>query len=1575
MRGSSVEKIYQQCYTDSVVLLQNNNKICVNVAGYEIYALVDTGSTISTINNDLFAKLCKNTDIKVCNNVKQCVLANGATVDLHKTVTVPIKLGRITFSAMFYVFDAVHIDMIIGCDLLKLLRARIDFKSMQFIHDTNIENSVQFEPCVEKISVLNVCDTTNGVNVVPDCHAKQHVLRDRVMKIQMADSDTTDHQKQLLIQLINKYELCFANNLMELGRTNVFEYDIELEPGTRPIRMKPYKCAFNQRDVITAEIQKLSEADLIRPAVNSRWGTPTLLVSKKNTDAMRMVQDCRKINEKTILQPYPMLDMHFLLADIGKSHSQYFSLIDLSNSYRQLPLTKRSQEIATMTTIAGDWSPTTCTFGLKNLPFVFTRLMETIFWDIKNKFMAFFQDDIIIYSPTFEQHIEHIEEVLKRLRQANLTAKPEKTYLCKKTIAYLGFTINKHGVATTDENVAKITKFPRPSTQKHVRSFLGISGFYRAHCKDYAKIAQPLYDLTKKQIGPFTWTNEAESAFQTLKTMLTTAPLLAYPDVHSSEPLILTVDSSSVAVGYVLSQKQKSDVTNKLIERPICYGSTCLRGNERKFGSSELELTGVCFAIKKLDVWLRGTKFILVTDHKSLTYMINKKLDEMRPVIARKVIFLQQYDFTIVHKSAHQIRHVDSLSRMCYESDNDEHQDVDPYIHQISALIEKTTKPLDACDVNFEQLNFDEIRKGQKLDKFWNYMYRYLSGGHLPTNSSMSKKVKRQKNNYIVSDHLLYHIWHAKDKNVYQQLCIPVTLRDKVLIALHDLKTTGHRGVFKMYMEAQKKVFWCHMYSDIQNYVGSCKLCMECNTGHAPKVPLVPLEAETQLFGTVHCDLLKFSKPSRGYNYILVLVDSHSRFVVLKELRNKTGSCVLKAIYKEWILKFGIMSHLIHDCGLEFINSWNKMLCELTGIKSIKTSAYRPQSNATVERQNRNIISILRRFVQKEPNKWSIYLPYVAHVINSSVSESTGYTPFFLVHGCELKTVLDVSLPTRPDNIPKVSEQAYKYWYENLQMARDLAVENMKIAKDNQKRNYDRHARKHNFSVGDKVFIKLNYTGEHDDVKLRQQYKGVYEIVKFISSTNVTLCDEHGKKLPRNLHINFLKKFRDRTVHVQKNYEDSDSDSDDTIINNNIDNEIIKDGENNSDSDSTIIDDTVGNHLIDQDIESDTEHDDNVQKTTDDRQNDNSKIISDDSDRQHIASVVLPFHRCSDGELNALAVTDAHLTATSTALDTPAAVTLAAATPAAATPSHDASSEASCAVITTTAPLSGNLNNEFPDINKILKQRVLPSRKKQYYVTWQKFPARKHRRWIDEDHVQPHKIEQFNAEMCAMKPQVNVISCGDVNTKHILNSDDWLSFNYQFELPITQEFTVHGKTYYFCALSMCDLYVYYMNYVVGNMDTLIAMTQNNNNVQYKLEVDIPPHLKDQIRYITPRIMYLVVMRVIHHDMKIADKLHTTNGQLIVDKQLECELYTTMLMFIREQMRVKNNLNTSINLTAFNNPIVHLYGKTVINDCESNFLLCSCLGDVTGCIPQLVSVILDSSVLLALKELFKSLPSL
>ena len=211
-------------------------------------------------------------------------------------------------------------------------------------------------------------------------------------------------------------------------------------------------------------------------------------------------------------------------------------------------------------------------------------------------------------------------------------------------------------------------------------------------------------------------------------------------------------------------------------------------------GSTDLELTGVCFAIKRLDCWLRGVKFLLITDHKSLTFLINKRMDEIKPAIARKVIFIQQYDFDIIHKDGDKIKHADALSR--YIPNTNIEEDIEPVLNAIQGKHESNSGILDINEIGLGEVTLQTVRQLQKVDTFYNGMYRFLQYEHLPKDKQLSRKIKANKNRYIVDNELIYHLWNKRlSRHIYKQLCIPRELRPKIPSLLHDTNFTGHKGM------------------------------------------------------------------------------------------------------------------------------------------------------------------------------------------------------------------------------------------------------------------------------------------------------------------------------------------------------------------------------------------------------------------------------------------------------------------------------------------------------------------------------------------------------------------------------------------------------------------------------------------------------------------------------------------------------------------------------------------------------------------------------------------------------------
>ena len=1194
--------------------LYGNNKITVNIAGLQTECLIDSGSTISLISSDLLNRISKDTQVTINNVHRNCLLADGTSILLDSSVTLPIKLKFVTFNATVFVLKIPHLQMILGTDLLKFLNARIDYGTSKFITRI-IPDRTEKLSCITSLmlSQPKIANTNYVCNKLPEaCNVKRHphisssstappllhntapshttaytpakhnispsmnvqydksectseitgnenlnniVLKDRIKDIDLSNSDITHSQKSQLIKMLNNHTLAFANNLKELGRTDLMTYDIELKADVKPVRIKSYTCPWKHREIINEKIQELLEADLIEPALHPTWSTPVMLVKKPRSDKLRLVQDVRRINIQTKDLSYPQLDIKALLADIGSQNSKYFSIIDMKSAYNQVKLSDKSKMVACMSTPAGDFQPKTAIFGLKNLPHFFTKLTDLIFQDLRGKYLAYYQDDLLIYSNNVEDHLIHIEEVIKRIERANLTADPKKTHLFKDKVEFLGYTLTRQGIDTVTHNIAKIKNFDAFKSKRDCKSFLGIINYYRKHIKNFARISKPILDLTRKDITKFKWNKEAQEAVDTLKTLVTTAPILSYPIINSKHPLILTTDASSIGCAYELSQKQYSDITNKYIERSICFGGTTLKDNQKKWSSCEMELFGLTYAIKKLDVYLRGIKFIVRTDHKSLLYLKNRPIDQLKPSMARKVIFLMQYDFIIEHVSGLSIPHVDGLSRYQYPPNDSQNDNSD--IDEILAIKDDNNISLE--DINIDDLTVDNIKKAQKQDSFCISLYDYIKHDILPNDSKLAKRIINIHNEYVVHNGLLIHIWSNKNNTVlHNQIYVPAKFREKILQYYHDTKYAAHQGAFKVYQHMLPKFYWMGCFSDIQNYIKSCKICITHNADSKFNIPLKSLKTYNSPFESIHIDIMYLKTKSSGYQYILTILDAFTHYVIIQPIQTKSPVKISQIIFNEWFMKFGIPSqiispkhntHIVSDNGKELTTSWIKALYNLANVKMITTSYYKPNSNGNLELYNKTILRILRKFTSNDPTTWSKFIPLVQYVINASVSETTKYTPFELLFGVKQRQAIDLVIPPIQENISKTGKQAHAYFLDKLSKIRSLAKDNIIKAKATQKQQFDKKARPHNLKVNDLVYIKIHKRKQNDDTKLKISYKGPYVIKSFPSYTNVELVDSKNKTLDRFIPVTDLKKSTVRKKQVNNTSSESNeqlSNSDNT---------------------------------------------------------------------------------------------------------------------------------------------------------------------------------------------------------------------------------------------------------------------------------------------------------------------------------------------------------------------------------------------------------------------------------------------
>jgi hypothetical protein len=364
----------------------------------------------------------------------------------------------------------------------------------------------------------------------------------------------------------------------------------------------------------------------------SPWGCPALFVKKKN-DSLRMCVDYRPLNEVSIKNKYPLPRIDILFDQL--LGACYFSKIDLRLGYHQIKIRQEDIPKMAFSTRYGLYEFTVMSFGLTNAPAYFMYLMNSIFMEELDVFVVIFIDDILIYSKNRDEHARHIHIVLQKLWEHRLYAKFSKCEFWLEKVSFLGHILSKDGVAVDPSKVQDVLEWKQPRNVTGIWSFLGLTGYYRRFIENFSKIAKPMTELLKNGVK-FRWSRASEEAFQALKDCLTTAPVLAQPNIHKN--LDIYCDASRIGLGCVLMQEGQV----------VAYASRQLKRHEENYPTHDLELAAIVHAVKIWRHYLFGNHCNIYTDHKSLKYIFTQFDLNMRQ--RRWLELIKDYDleFTII---------------------------------------------------------------------------------------------------------------------------------------------------------------------------------------------------------------------------------------------------------------------------------------------------------------------------------------------------------------------------------------------------------------------------------------------------------------------------------------------------------------------------------------------------------------------------------------------------------------------------------------------------------------------------------------------------------------------------------------------------------------------------------------------------------------------------------------------------------------------------------------------------------------------------------------------------------------
>ena len=793
--------------------------------------------------------------------------------------------------------------------------------------------------------------------------------------------------------------------------------------------------------------------------------------------------DYRKLNLVTHRDAYPLPRIDATLDSLVGC--KFFTTLDLASGYWQVALEETDKEKTTFSTPEGHFEFNVMPFGLTNAPATFQRLMECALAGLTNEQCLIYLDDIIIFSHSFTEHLQHLRNTFSALRQAHLQVKLSKCTFASPTVHYLGHVVSASGVTPDPRKTEAVSQYPVPTNIKELKQFLGLTNYYRKFIYNYAHIAEPLNKQLRGHKKHFQWSSSCQQAFDNLKSKLIMPPILGYPDFTT--PFALYTDASDTAIGAVLSQFQN----NK--EIVISYWSRQLTKPERNYSTIEREALAVVGAVKEFYPYLYGFKFTLITDHNPLTSL--KDLKDTGGRLARWILYLQQFDFLFEHRPGKNHGNADAMSRL-------------PATSSIFAIFQQLVADLSA------------MKAAQQADRVLSPLITALAQGH-PLPPGLPSGLKRT----FLDEGVLCRTFHASSSSPgHLQVVIPATLKHTVLQQLHN--QSGHLGSRKTLEKIKERYYWPGYETDTAIWVKECQRCQQRNPPQLSQQ--APLESivSTYPFEKLSWDIMgPLPQTSSGNKYIVVVTDLFSKWVEAFPVKSTDTETLASLLVHEVICRYGLPSYIHSDQGANLTSNLMAAVCKHLGIEQTRTSAYHPQGNGQVERFNRTLESMLAKVVSDHQTDWDYHLPQLLFAYRTAIHETTGFTPFHITFGRSPILPLEAMMGSLPQQRNKDVPSFLAKLHNSLQTAYTTVRAHIASAHQRNKARYDKERPFSPYSVGDLVWLHVSAVKPGRTKKFASQWKGPYTIMDRISEVNYKIKLVGSSTKATIVHHNRLKSY------------------------------------------------------------------------------------------------------------------------------------------------------------------------------------------------------------------------------------------------------------------------------------------------------------------------------------------------------------------------------------------------------------------------------------------------------------------
>ena len=967
----------------------------------------------------------------------------------------------------------------------------------------------------------------------------------------------------------------FSEELSDsLNTHDQVEHPIDFLPDKLPRGGPVYNMSHDELAAIREYLRDALEKNWIRPS-SSQVGSPVLFV-KKPDGSLRLCVDYRGVNEVTIKNNYPLPLLSETLERFA--HAKHFTKIDIRNAYHRIRMRQGDEWKTAFRTRYGQFEYQVMPFGLANAPATFQGYVNKALKPYIDVCCVVYLDDVLVYSESEDLHWEHVRKVLRALLEHRLYAKLSKCAFNRSEVTFLGFVVTPRGIQMEQSRIEAITEWPEPESARDILVFLGFAGFYRRFVRGFSQLAAPLTDLTKgakkgQARPPFVFGSQAREAFNTLKWVFTTAPILEHYDWEAA--LRMETDASQAGAGGVLSQMGKDGQWH-----PIAFFSYKFKGPETRWDVHDKELYAIVLGFKNWRHYLQGSKHPIrvITDHNNLRYfMSTKELNAKQIRWAEKLAafdFIIEYRKGVLNPADAPSRRPDIIKPDGSEDNNDDFlptlrnklrsQEYQPDLQERTGV--PATVKLAALTAQLGGMAVADTRVTGLDEKVLDRETRILDSAmssrllvhqvlesersYLELREPMAAwllKLQRKdawvakeewRQRYAAKKGELSKWGIGEDGLLRRGLAVYVpndpATKEEIFRMNHDDPSAGHFARKRTEEGIRSKYYWPGMVSEIADYVRTCPDCQRVRVHHhKPYGELVPIPpGGVAPFHTVTMDFITDMPPARDpytgktCDAILVLVDKltkHATYVATtKDLK---ANSLADLIWREFVSLRGMMRNLITDRGSLFTSKFWTTLCWHLGAKRKLSTAFHPQTDGQTERQNQVLEHYLRVYCNYKQDNWPEILPMAAFAYNNSIHASTLKAPQDLLMGYIADLGDAPEGRTLKGEAPLATERA-EWLRETRSHLKGLWE---RVAKQ-QAKHYNSAHKPVTFNEGDKVLLRsLNIRTLRPKKKIDHRQLGPFQVLEKIGTQayKLDLPAKYGRIHPV-FHVSLLEPWHSR---------------------------------------------------------------------------------------------------------------------------------------------------------------------------------------------------------------------------------------------------------------------------------------------------------------------------------------------------------------------------------------------------------------------------------------------------------------